>query len=66
MKVTIDHSLCEGHARCMDEVPEVFEVREDDRSYTLIEIVPSVLEAKVKRAVSVCPRAAISCTDSCP
>jgi len=63
MKVTIDHSLCEGHARCMDEVPEVFEVRDDDRSYSIVKIVPAELEEKVKRAVSVCPRAAISFTD---
>lgn len=63
MKVTIDHSLCEGHARCMDEVPEVFEVREDDRSYTLVDVVPAELVEKVKHAVSVCPRAAISLTD---
>ena len=60
MKVKIDHSLCEGHARCMEEVPEVFEVREDDRSYSLIDVVPSELEEKVRRAVSVCPRAALS------
>ena len=63
MKVTIDHSLCEGHARCMEEVPELFEVRDDDRSYTLVDVVPVALEEKVKRAVSVCPRAAISITD---
>jgi len=63
MKVTIDHSLCEGHARCMQEVPEVFEVRDDDQSYILVEIVPAEIEEKVKRAVSVCPRAAISLTD---
>lgn len=60
MKVSVDHSLCEGHARCMDEVPEVFEVREDDRSYTLIDVVPEALEEKVRRAISACPRAAIS------
>ena len=60
MKVTIDHSLCEGHARCMEEVPEMFEVRDDDRSYTLIDVVPAELEEKVRRAVSVCPRAALS------
>ena len=56
MKATIDHSLCEGHAKCMDNVPEVFEVREDDRSYTIVD----EIRAKVERAVQVCPRAAIS------
>ncbi len=60
MKAIVDHSLCEGHAKCMDNVPEVFEVREDDRSYTLLDEIPEELRAKVERAVQVCPRAAIS------
>jgi len=60
MKVIIDHTLCEGHARCMDEVPEVFEVRDDDRSYTLIDVIPAEFEEKVRRVVKVCPRAAVS------
>lgn len=59
MKVTIDHSLCEGHAKCMDTVPEVFEVRDDDRSYPLIDVVPAELEERVRRAARTCPRAAI-------
>lgn len=63
MKVVVDHSLCEGHARCMDNVPEVFEVRDDDRSYTLIDVIPEELRAKVERAVQTCPRAAIKLED---
>ncbi len=59
MKAIVDHSLCEGHAKCMDNVPEVFEVRDDDRSYTLLDEIPEELRAKVARAVQVCPRAAI-------
>ncbi|MBV1876791.1 MAG: ferredoxin [Pseudomonadales bacterium] len=63
MKVIIDHSLCEGHSRCMDDLPEVFEVRDDDRSYTLVETIPAELEEQVRKAVSVCPRAAIEIID---
>ena len=63
MKITIDHSLCEGHAKCMDRVPEVFEVRDDDRSYVLSDSIPTDLEEAVRRAASVCPRAAISVED---
>ncbi len=59
MKAIVDHSLCEGQAKCMDNVPEVFEVRDDDRSYTLLDDIPEELRAKVERAVQVCPRAAI-------
>ena len=60
MKAIVDHTLCEGHAKCMDNVPEVFEVREDDRSYTVMDEIPEELRARVERAVQVCPRAAIS------
>ena len=48
----------------MDRLPDVFEVREDDRSYVLIDTIPSDLEEAVQRAVAVCPRAAISCIES--
>ena len=60
MKAIVDHSLCEGNAKCMDKVPEVFEVREDDRSYIVLDEIPEELRARVARAVQVCPRAAIS------
>ena len=63
MKVVIDHSLCEGHARCMETVPEVFEVRDDDRSYALMDDIPHKLRPKIERAVSACPRAAIRMED---
>ena len=59
MKAIVDHTLCEGHAKCMDTVPEVFEVRDDDRSYTVLDEIPEALRAKVERAVRACPRAAI-------
>ena len=59
MKVTIDHTLCEGHAKCMDLVPDVFEVRDDDRSYVLLEEIPESLAEQVEHAARVCPRAAI-------
>ena len=63
MKVIVDHSLCEGHARCMENAPEVFEVRDDDRSYAIIDVIPEELRAKVERAVQTCPRAAIKLQD---
>ena len=63
MKVVIDHTLCEGHARCMETLPEVFEVGDDDRSYTLTDDIPEALRARVERAVQACPRAAIRLED---
>ena len=59
MKVVVDFDRCEGHARCMAAAPEVFEVRDDDRSYVLIEQPDEELRPKVERAVRLCPRQAI-------
>ena len=48
MKVIVDHSLCEGHAKCMENAPEVFEVRDDDYSYPLMDDVPEALALAVR------------------
>ena len=63
MKVKIDESLCEGHAKCMEATEVVFEVRDDDLSHVLVDVVPAEEEDKVRRAVRTCPRAAISIED---
>jgi ferredoxin len=60
MKVTVNHDLCEGHGKCVAAVPEVFDLRDDDLSYVLLDEVPKELEARVDRAIRVCPRQAIS------
>jgi ferredoxin len=60
MKVVVNHDLCEGHARCQENAPEVFEVRDDDRSYVLVDDVDEDLREKVERAIRLCPRQAIS------
>ena len=60
MKPVVDHSLCEGHARCEETVPQVFEVDEDDKSQVLVEVVPGELRDRVDVAVRICPRQAIS------
>lgn len=63
MRVKIDTSLCEGHAKCMDATEVVFDVRDDDLSHVLVDVVPTEEEANVIRAVRMCPRAAISVED---
>jgi len=44
----------------MKTAPEVFDVREDDKSYVLIEHPGEELRSKVELAVKLCPRQAIS------
>jgi len=60
MKVTVDHDRCEGHGKCQAAAPEVFQLRDDDLSYVLMEDVPEELAEKVERAIRLCPRQAIS------
>ncbi len=60
MKAKIDTTLCEGHAKCMEAAPAVFEVRDDDLSHLLVEEIPEAERERVMRAVRTCPRAAIS------
>jgi ferredoxin len=63
MRVVVDHDLCEGHARCQQTAPDVFEVRDDDRSYVLADDVPEDQRANVEQAIRLCPRQAISWTE---
>jgi ferredoxin len=63
VKVFVDHRMCEGNGRCAQAAPEVFELREDDRSYVLVEHPPESLHEKVRLAVRLCPRQAISITE---
>ena len=59
MKVVVDHKLCEGNGRCVEAASEVFELRDDDRSYVRVERPAANLSSKVRLAASLCPRQAI-------
>jgi len=63
MKVTIDLKLCEGNMKCQEAAPEVFEVRDDDKSRLLIDHPPERMRDKLKLAARLCPRQAISVSD---
>ena len=59
MKIVVDHDLCEGNGRCVEVAPQIFELRDDDRSYVLLQQPPQDMRAKVQLAVTLCPRQAI-------
>ena len=59
MKVVVNYNLCEGNGRCAEVAPEVFELRDDDRSHVLAGAPAPAMRAKVELAVSLCPRQAI-------
>ncbi len=60
MRIVIDWDLCQGHANCMAEAPDVFRVGEDGMLTVLLEQPPESMRAKIEDAVSFCPTGAIS------
>lgn len=60
MRVVVDFDRCQSNAVCMDVAPEVFEVRDDNFLYVLIEEPGEELRPKVEEAVRRCPTQAIS------
>ncbi len=63
MRVVVDFDVCESNAVCMAIAPEVFEVRDDDFLYVLMEEPPEELRDKVEEAVRRCPKQAIRIED---
>ena len=63
MKIVVDRHACEGNARCSDVAPEIFEVRDDDKAFVKLENPPANLTEKLKLAVKLCPRQAITLED---
>ena len=60
MRVWVDQDLCQGHALCAEEAPEVFRLREfDGHAYVEIEEVPAEHREAAERAASGCPEQAI-------
>jgi ferredoxin len=63
MKIRIDWDLCQGHANCMGDAPEVFRVDDDGKLTVLVEEPGEALRDKVESAVRYCPTGAISVAD---
>jgi sterol 14-demethylase len=59
MRIVIDRELCRGHAQCMGEVPEVFDVDERGRLTLLQEHPPAALAERLAVAAAYCPTSAI-------
>ena len=63
MKVIVDRDLCEGHARCVEAAPDVFEIGDDDEMQVLDEDPGEEQRRAVETAVVNCPRQALSLQD---
>jgi sterol 14-demethylase len=58
-KITIDRELCQGHATCMTEAPELFQVDDAGNLTVLQENPPLELLKKAQQAEKYCPAKAI-------
>ncbi len=61
MRVKVDWDLCQGHAVCASEAPEVFAFdKESSQVRVLLERPPEELRVQVAAAVRYCPTRALS------
>ena len=60
MRVSVDADRCQGHARCWDICPEVFDLDDEGHALVTSSDVPADLEDKVRDAVRNCSERAIT------
>jgi ferredoxin len=60
MKVTVDKTACNGHARCYAAAPEVYDI--DDDGFNVVDeaVVPAELESSARAGAEACPEYAIT------
>ena len=63
MKVIVDFDLCQGHANCMGDAPEVFRVDDEGMLTILLEQPPEAMRDRVELAARYCPTQAIRIQD---
>jgi sterol 14-demethylase len=61
--VEVDRDLCQGHAACEGEAPEVFSVSKKGELTILVPEPPEEQWAAVRLAVKYCPTHALSIVD---
>ena len=64
MRVVVDLELCQGHAMCEIEAPEIFRVVDRPGDYPRVEVIledpPEALRDRLEAAVRYCPSRVIS------
>ena len=64
MRVVVDLDLCQGHAVCESEAPEVFRVVDRPGEYARVEVIlerpPEELRTRAEAAARYCPNRVIS------
>ena len=60
MKIIVDYDMCEANAVCVKIAPEMFVVDDQEQLQLKLESPGPELQAKLEKAVSRCPRQALS------
>ena len=64
MRVVVDLDLCQGHAVCQGEAPEIFRVVDRPGDYARVEVIlerpPEELRASAEAAARYCPNRVIT------
>ena len=64
MRVVVDLDLCQGHAVCQGEAPEIFRVVDRPGDYPRVEVIlerpPEELRAQATAAARYCPNRVIT------
>lgn len=63
MRVEVDRDRCEGNAICAGIAPDLFELDDDDYAVMKVDEIPADQVELAERAVTECPRAALSRKD---
>ncbi len=59
MRILIDRDLCQGHAVCTGEAPEVFDIGADGKVSVKVAHPGPELHERVRRAEQFCPNGTI-------
>ncbi|WP_018501712.1 ferredoxin [Parafrankia discariae] len=63
MRIEVDPDRCEGHARCWDISPGVFELDEQGHGTVILSEIPAELAEQAADAARNCPERAITISD---
>jgi ferredoxin len=60
MRVSVDSTLCQGHARCWERAPSIFELNDEGHSIVKLNDVDGEDADLAREAAKNCPERAIS------
>ncbi len=63
MKIEVNWDLCESNGVCVDIVPSVFDINDDDELEVTQDAITADLRADLEEAVRLCPRQALTLVD---